>query len=830
MRPSTSKLQDQPRGYVLFIVMVVGLAAGLAAAALVSASGGARVNSMHTDDSNIASAIAEAGMNHAMAYVEAVSSTSADFDALLDVDLNTGCGSALAGSDPDNGTDFIPALSGGASVAPTSLGGRYFTRISDFNGGAYFIRFDDDDDDTIHTEEWREITGNNEISGCVEGDRGDDSVTGNDANGRENRLRDRNRTIWITVVGVYPGNDADAATHRSVMRSLYAGPRPPSLAGIRIKGDLDPSGGTQFLACSAIGAVEIDGKAEGGGSATCASGHSNANKWNSNWKGCADPSYGTSPCELIPAEWGSISPAPGRLDTPGPDLPDMPDVWDDADEFIDWSRPCVFWNDNGGGMSGAGRDSLWFWDAHREYGGGKCSDFEGTANSFPGPPDPSRANGGGWEGCWTPILLDAASPNSAVTPPSSLQSGVNWVTALGAVGTDTQYIAPTGASGTPSSGPDGMDDGGCWSIPWLDPTGTGPPIFYEKSLTPGGACSWHPKAQPGVYVTCDDITSGGVGTGTLECGPRGRFAAGFGIPATEPWPTSVEYPYGSLNAKLRIMGLPTFPDGTRLQKPNWQTECSIDYPTAFSGLPVNTYGCSTCTTTNGVTSGVDDYAALTYIGASVKMLWPSPNENGDLTALPAGVYYFSDGFNLSGSPSDWTGVTRPWQGAGAGVPDSANPLVSMAKYPLMTFVSDKKMNLQQLDYFTGIGQVSPAGESECTSALPSATAYLRVPSGCAYTPQLDPQPQFARWASWITSDKLTLQGGSNNTYAGSIYAGNGVEYKGSTSFYVYGELYTDANVKVGGSSSFFWLYQVPLSDPGQNSYGGTLPTTFKTSH
>lgn len=773
---------ESARGYVLVIVMIVGIAVSLAAAALINASGGARVNAMHSDNGAIAEAIAQAGMNHALAYVEAVSSTSADFDGLLDIGLDADCTSGiLTATDIDAasaGDDLVPALDGADIVTPASLNGRRFARVSDYNGGAYLIRFDDDDDDTIRTDTWQEITGNNDITDagavdCYEGSRPQDAADEtNHAGGAENRLRDRNRSVYITVVGVYPGDDADAATHRVVMRSLYTGPKPPTLAGIQIKGNLKVSGTNTFLACSPIGSVEVDGKAEtNGGPTVCASGNSNADRWKDGWENAE--CLGTGLCEGIPAPFGPITPAPGQLDEPGPELPNMPHVWNEADEHIDWSRECVFWIDDGAGRTGGSSfsKSIWWWDADRSAGGGNlCSDFEGTGGSFPGPPRPDQA-GTSYRGCWSPLILDGGTPQDMNPDPYGNPTGAI---------TNLVFNVFSGFASDP------YDDGKCWSPPWYD--ASGPSAFYERPPTGLTSCSWYPQARVGEYITCDDSPTA---AGTPLCSTLGM---------TIPSPLGIEPAFGSLNAKLQAMGIPRYPHNTRLTKPNWATACTIEYPPDFFGTP-QTYGCKADAAGQGCRFPNVTNPALTLMSGT---FFPKPADEEDVRAVPAGVYFYTNGLSLSGAPTSWS-APRPWNPANSVSGGDPNPLNSLDAYPLMTIVSDKTLLLQQADYFFGIGQISPKPWTGGQNA-----------------------PRWGRWATWIT-DKLDLNGGGSMAVAGSIYARDQAIYRSSVKYYVYGEMYTNKDVNVGGGATLYWLYQVPLASTGASGFGGTLPTTFRSA-
>jgi hypothetical protein len=231
------------------LLVVVALIA--ITAAVIQLGGAARQNSSGERDHQQALAIAELGLERTRAYLAQVSATDVDFDRALDPSLDTTC--AVVGSALNFGggiaDDHLPPFTG-AGVAPIIAGGagRRFLRVP-AGGGAYLVRIDDNEDD--ESGSYSNSTGNNAGTGCVEGAAA--------AAVRQDSMRDRDRTVVISVVGIYPGTDP---TQARATRALRTAVGPGKAAGIYAGGDVDMSGASKacgdFADLSTTGAL-VDG-------------------------------------------------------------------------------------------------------------------------------------------------------------------------------------------------------------------------------------------------------------------------------------------------------------------------------------------------------------------------------------------------------------------------------------------------------------------------------------------------------------------------------------------------------------------------------------------
>ncbi|HVE87319.1 MAG TPA: PilX N-terminal domain-containing pilus assembly protein, partial [Myxococcales bacterium] len=216
-----------PRGYsMLAALLVVAVLAVIAVAAL-QLGGSARQGSGGERDHQQALALAELGLERTRAYLAQVSATDVDLDRALDPNLDTVCvpGPPLtfgAGTAEDHFPPFT-----GAGVGPVAAGpaGRMFMRVPS-GGGAYLVRIDDNEDDENGT--YLNATGNHQATGCAEG-----AALGG---ARQNPVRDRDRTVVVTVIGIYPGTTL--ATARAT-RTLRVELGPGKAAGIYAGGDVD---------------------------------------------------------------------------------------------------------------------------------------------------------------------------------------------------------------------------------------------------------------------------------------------------------------------------------------------------------------------------------------------------------------------------------------------------------------------------------------------------------------------------------------------------------------------------------------------------------------
>lgn len=584
----------RPRGYAMLIVLVVGIVAALATMTLLEVGLHGQVTAVHADLGNRTRAIGEAGMNHAIQLLVAQSDVSVDFDAVLDVGLDVSCGSLPPTAGPE---DNVPPEALGFTPV-TYDDERYGMRL--FGGGAYLVRFDDDDDELVTTAAWRSLTGNNEgTTGCVEGPPALDGVlpspyssTGNHAAWKDNPLRDRNGSVWITTLALYPVTseaDLDRAQHRAVLRKMHTVVRSNKIVGLKVRGNLDIGGSGSLAACSAIGAAEIDGQAMHNGSTGggCACGNSEADAWSDKWTHCTESTTINCDGTITTASGHSVQLpgcAPGELKTPGPSVPTVPAIDSEADELVDFSRSCVFFVDNNG-ASGSD-NSLWVWDADREVGGTPCRTHEGSGGAMP-IPDPD----GGFPGaCWTPLLLQ-------------------------------MEVAPAA---------------------------------YDNSPT-AGTCFWTPFQGASGAVDEKVLATKGGGTPTCGWAPDGLTAGQHVIARPDP---ANPLGWDALSQKMSAVGLALFDEGTVLHKPAWGTACQVTYP-PFDAAPT-TYSClredSGCVAGN---AGSTDNVALLYIAAEPAMPWFPVRDRDDALAVPAGVYYFPHEVRTSGDSYGFAAAAHP---------------------------------------------------------------------------------------------------------------------------------------------------------------------------
>lgn len=712
------------RGYVLLIVLVVALAASMAAFALLDGGLHGHIGATHTDLTHRTRSIGEAGMNHALEFLRESSENALDFDAVLDVDLDAYCDPLPPSASAED--NIPPAATGFTPV--TFVEKSYGMRL--FAGGAYLVRFDDDDDDLPANGRWKRLTGNNEgeTNRCYEGPPAVDgtspsphSLTGNHTSWEANPLRDRNASLWITVIALYPvssAQDLDSARHRAVLRKYHTMVRVPRVAGIQVRGDLRIRGGGTFGACSPIGAVEVDGTASHAGTSGggCACATSLADSWSSIWTHCSESSLidcdatvttTTGPTVTLPGC------AAGKLRTPGPSVPSVPDVDSEADSLIDFSRSCVFYVDNDG--SSGNDNSVWFWDATRSIAGTTCAAYEGSGGAMPRP----NPAGGFPSACWTPLLLQMNAAHAA-------------------------------GSNDPGAG-------ACYWTPFVD--GTGGSLATEKTLL-GSRCAWAP----------DGTSTGTHGVARLN----------------ESDPTT----WDGLSRKLAALGMPQFPTGTTLNKPAWASACTVHYA-PFEESP-STYSCQRdgtgCVANN---AGAADNIAIAYVDADPALPWFPVRDHDDAIAVPAGVYFYPASVALSGSNFQFAQGAHPLF-FGDGKP--------MEDYLLATIATPATIDLQKPGYFFGAGQDHEGGAF----------------------------PQY-RLPSLIANGDVTLRGSSTQSIGGSILLRGNMAWEGSGELFLYGELHGNGNFAVGGTGEFWWLYEVPLTDPGLAS-GAALPTQTVSLH
>lgn len=399
-------------GYVLLIVMAVGVAAGLAAAVLITTAGGQRMAAIHVVDGELAGGIAAAGMTRVEGYLQAVLASDKDFDRALDPGLDADCTSRpircpQTGSD----ADCIPAFTDASKVL---WEGKLYARVA-YNGGAYLVRFDDDDDDGMSNGDWKFATGNNVGDDCFEGPDSSSTAAANHLGGADNPLRDRNRSMYVTVIGIYPGEDVASARHRKVLRSRYVAPFAPiEESAFLVGGGVSILGGhSSAEMCSTLSGIVVRDGLNGSGSDGCSCGKTYGSPISGNWQACTGGCCGSNRYETPPG-------------TPAPPVvrPTRDPAW-----FADWDSECVFYMRESDPSSYD--EGLWFWDADgvRNDGSGNvtCRDYAGPLVD-PG----SSVSGVSWAAsCWVPIFVEPPSNPSTYIDPCSLGEGKNLASDIG---------------------------------------------------------------------------------------------------------------------------------------------------------------------------------------------------------------------------------------------------------------------------------------------------------------------------------------------------------------------------------------------------------------
>lgn len=297
----------QQRAFTLVVVLVVVVLAAAVVAGVLSALRSQTVSAIRSREEAAARGIAEACADRMFAYAttfirdstEVSGEPPLDFDALLDPD-----------GTPNSGDEFMP--SGGALVSVPPNANNPMTRHAAFrlDGGACLIRFDDNSDD------WHPGLGSrSHFTNVVEGPAAGDEVV----------FRDRDRSIWVSVIGVFPAfaetPNADLWTRAharvSIRRFLETAGGPAVWAGDEIT---VADGG---LAVCGLGGMEAEDFRGASSTNLCACGHQKAadtadaivnecNYTSGSGDMCDDP---TRACEPNLREAGTQR-KPGPIDLP----------------------------------------------------------------------------------------------------------------------------------------------------------------------------------------------------------------------------------------------------------------------------------------------------------------------------------------------------------------------------------------------------------------------------------------------------------------------------------------------------------------------------------
>jgi len=236
------------RGYTLLAVLVILAALGLIVFATLQYALSEQKNSLIVRDDAFALTIAETGLERTKAYLEAINTTFPDLDLALDPLNDSTClvtanGVQITGNNAD---DFLPVFTDGLAVVVPPSNKRYM-RVPN-QGGAYLVRIEDNDDDA---EPGMAASTNNNLGGgglCQEGP----AV-------RQNPARDRDRTVIVTVIGIYPGTNFNQARARKSLRMVVG---PAAAQGISAGGPVTFNGASHV--CGTYGDLTTTSDINGG--------------------------------------------------------------------------------------------------------------------------------------------------------------------------------------------------------------------------------------------------------------------------------------------------------------------------------------------------------------------------------------------------------------------------------------------------------------------------------------------------------------------------------------------------------------------------------------
>jgi hypothetical protein len=440
-------MASQPRdaGYTaLAAMLLVGAAMALALIAL-EAGQGARVAAATGNNADRARTIAEAGLERTRAYLGQVLATQVDLDVALDPKLDDDCTTAPFGNTSD---DNLPPFADGAVVV-AGPGARSWLQVP-YNGGAYLVRIDDDDDDQLNPTG---ATVGNHVGAlaCAEGS----AFAGIS---RENTARDTNRTVVVTAVGIYPGTDA---AHALAVKTVRATVGPAQGAGVIAGGPIDMHPGSDDINGSIISTGDVDVNAVSGTVRTSGA--------------CTNP--GPPVCQA-----GAVVPP----------LPKV-DPWDVSNAPTAGSGVNFYY-----AAYVAGAPVLYQWN----YFAAGCADPRAWGRICYPAPDGADADQLGQAGtlcttCWAPVLKQ---PGNLPQPATQI-----------VVGTPSQPVWDVAAYGAaPWTGCTGADPDmypGSWT-PMSD-RGT----YWDALRAPNAKFTWHgatpfgvpPSAPSGIWMIAGDV-------------------------------------------------------------------------------------------------------------------------------------------------------------------------------------------------------------------------------------------------------------------------------------------------------------------------------------
>jgi hypothetical protein len=461
------------RGFTLLAILVILAALTLVVGMALQRGEDERRNAYLVQHDALALSAAEYGLDRTRAYVGAVLDNEVDLDKALDPTLNTDC-APLPLFDGGTADDNLPVIDGGTVVM---FSGRPFLSFPYRPGadggmeGGYLVRIDDNDDDGSSTP-LEPTTSNNRAGtpGCEEGPS---------LPAKSNPVRDRDRTVIATVVGLAPGSDPTRAQARKVLKARL-GSAPA--AGIVAGGSIELSGASHVCGTYANVSVNSGDFMDG---CVCGSGCSNGPPYQSCGSGnaCVVQVSGST-CNV---DFGG---APGSCST-GVSIPPPPkvEVWSKLNAppaCPATSTSCTpFFYLRADSITNKPRVYMW------RYATAGCENPQALSRIYyPGETFPSPAPS---SGCWKLVYDGTTSPclsndkNVKMKDEASLRArDPSMTTSCTDSSSPTIWFSPVSGSPTTISG--------CDKDYTLYPGGSN--VQYQRHFLTGGQFEYQPSSTP----------------------------------------------------------------------------------------------------------------------------------------------------------------------------------------------------------------------------------------------------------------------------------------------------------------------------------------------
>ena len=364
-------MKKHKRGFVLIIILVIAVAVMAAAVGISAVAGRGTIASTYSTGAEEARMIAQSGLVRFEQYaMEDSKANGGDFDTLLDPGLASDCSNVRsAGTVVPGPNTFTPNFTDDTII---SYNGKKWSMVP-FAGGAYLLRVDDNNDDNntrpgSFTSNHKAAVGSTPF--CVEGPSATQGTAGFD-----NPVRDRDRAVWLTSIGIYPGIDPLTAKHRVVMRKMVI-----NSAVVATTASAFQTGGSihgNIQLCTNIASVAAVGDFDDLGTGTGC--------------GCDTNTTPTGQFQNFDS-CGACCAGSSQNQVQAPVTPPVIDSYDSANRY-DWTSPCNFYLDPAQG-------ALFYWDAQ----GTRASNCNTYIGNMPLPStDPAAAFPAGAGSCWTPI-------------------------------------------------------------------------------------------------------------------------------------------------------------------------------------------------------------------------------------------------------------------------------------------------------------------------------------------------------------------------------------------------------------------------------------------